>query len=336
MKILIYEHITGGGLNGSPLPHSLAQEGDVMLQALLRDLTVLPGIEVWVCRDARLPLPRHGGNMRVLPVQEGNDMLALFDAWMNECDAVWPVAPETGALLETFCARVQAAGKLLLTSPADAVRICGDKLRTFELLKQHAVPSVAAWPLPDDIPGPNRRWVVKARDGAGCADSTIVGTAAEYRSVKAALINPDNFILQAFTPGKPASLSCLFKHGKASLLSYNEQQIAIRGRYFELHGCIVNASCPDWERYRQLIGRVAQALPALWGYVGLDVLETPDGPLILEINPRLTTSYAGLRQALHGNIAQQVLDLLHAGLPQTVRHGQPVTVAIPQEHVDGG
>jgi predicted ATP-grasp superfamily ATP-dependent carboligase len=336
MRILVYEYITGGGLNAVDLPHSLAREGDLMLQALLRDLTSVPDAEVWVCRDARLPLRPDGDNVRLLPVHEGCDMLALFDTWMSECDAVWPIAPETGALLESLCTRVQAAGKLLLTSSAEAVRICGDKLRTFELLQQHAIPAVASWPLPGDLPEPNRRWVVKARDGAGCADSAIVATAAEYRSVKSALSDPDNFILQAFTPGKPVSLSGLFKHGEVSLLSYNEQQIAVCGRHFELQGCIVNAPCSDWARYRQLIARVARALPALWGYAGVDLLETPDGPLVLEINPRLTTSYAGLRQALRGNIARQVVDLLHAGLPQTVRHGRPVAVAISQERADGG
>jgi predicted ATP-grasp superfamily ATP-dependent carboligase len=335
MRILVYEYITGGGLNGRPLPSSLAQEGDLMLQALLRDLAALPAIEVWVCRDARLPLPRCGETVRVLPVREGEAMDALFDRWMHECDAVWPVAPETGALLEDVCARVHAAGKLLLTSPVEAVRICGDKLRTFERLQQYAIPAVPAMPLPGNLPRPDRRWVVKAKDGADCADTTIIDDAADYRSVKAVLHDADNFILQPFTPGKPASLSCLFKHGEASLLSYNEQQIAVRGRHFELLGCIVNAPCPDWERYRQLAGQVAQALPALWGYAGIDMLETSAGPLVLEINPRLTTSYAGLRQALHANVAQQVVDLLHAGLPPTGRRGQPVTVSIPKDYAHG-
>ena len=48
---------------------------------------------------------------------------------------------------------------------------------------------------------------------------------------------------------------------------------------------------------------------------------------MLEVNPRLTTSYAGLRAALNVNPAALVLDLLGDG-PHTlqVRGGQTVTV----------
>lgn len=336
MRIFVYEFITGGGLIGQSLPQSLAQEGDLMLHALLEDLAQLPDIEMSVCRDARLPLPPLGGNIRVLPVSEESGMVECFNAEMRRADAVWPIAPETGALLENLCRRVQAAGKQLLTSPAEAVRIGGDKLRTYELLRQHAIPAVASCRLPGVLPAASSHWVVKARDGAGCADSMIVANNGAYQRVKATLNNPDNFILQPLTSGKPISLSCLFKHGEAALLSYNLQQIAICGAHFELHGCLVNAPCPDWELYRQFAQRVAQALPELWGYAGLDMLETPDGPLVMEINPRLTTSYAGLRQALQSNIAQRILDLPYAGLPPSIQLGRPVQVAIPKEKPHGG
>ncbi|MGR8933444.1 MAG: ATP-grasp domain-containing protein [Gammaproteobacteria bacterium] len=329
MKILLYEFITGGGLNGRNLPFTLAQEGDLMVQALVQDLAQLPAIEVWVCRDARLPLLTSGDNLRVLPVPEGSDIDSFLDEWIQYCDAVWPIAPETGGVLEGLCHRVHAAGKRLPTSPAEAVRLCGDKLRTVERLQQYGIPTVTTYCLSDTLPASNEGWVVKARDGAGCSDSYIVETAHDYQSVKSALKPAANFILQPFIAAKPVSLSCLFKHGRAALLSYNEQQIAIYGRHFELQGCIVNAPCPDWQYYRQFAERVAHTFPALWGYAGLDLLETPDGPLLLEINPRLTTSYAGLSRALQKNIAQYVLNLFHADLPQCIPQGQAVAVTVP-------
>lgn len=335
MKLLVYEFITGGGLNGQVLPRSLAQEGDLMLQALLQDLSLLPEIEIVVFRDARLPPPFYGENVHVLPVPEGSGMLELFVDWTGRCDAVWPIAPEIGGLLAALCECVQDAGKLLLTSPVAAVRIGGDKLRTFERLQRHAIPAVPTYRLAEHLPGRHSRWVVKVRDGAGCGDSTIIGSAEDYRRVKATLNEPGNFILQPFIDGEPASLSCLFKHGQAALLSYNRQQIVVRDAHFELQGCIVNAPCPDWERYRQLANRIAEALPELWGYAGADLLDTPDGPLLLEINPRLTTSYAGLRHALQRNIAQYVVNLPYTALPPSIRQGQAVSVTIPKENPHG-
>jgi predicted ATP-grasp superfamily ATP-dependent carboligase len=46
----------------------------------------------------------------------------------------------------------------------------------------------------------------------------------------------------------------------------------------------------------------------LWGYVGVDLVLADAGPIVLEINPRLTTSYCGLRDALGINPAALVLD----------------------------
>ncbi|MGH8600628.1 MAG: hypothetical protein ACRET1_08180, partial [Burkholderiales bacterium] len=55
MRIFVYEYITGGGLLDKAVPASLAREGEVMAQALMRDLAELSGVEVLTTRDARLP-----------------------------------------------------------------------------------------------------------------------------------------------------------------------------------------------------------------------------------------------------------------------------------------
>ena len=56
-------------------------------------------------------------------------------------------------------------------------------------------------------------------------------------------------------------------------------------------------------------------ISGLWGFVGVDLILGADAEgredLAIEINPRLTTSYVGLRALLHGNLAG--LMLRHAG-----------------------
>ena len=62
------------------------------------------------------------------------------------------------------------------------------------------------------------------------------------------------------------------------------------------------------------------AIPSLRGYVGIDFIQTEEGPMVLEINPRLTTSYCGLRSALGVNVADLVLQLFRSGtLPAITR-----------------
>jgi len=76
--------------------------------------------------------------------------------------------------------------------------------------------------------------------------------------------------------------------------------------------------------------QIAAALPDLWGHVGADLVETRKGPVVIEINPRLTTSYVGLRDALGINPAGLVLHLLDRdvadiAIPERIR---PTAVSI--------
>ena len=76
--------------------------------------------------------------------------------------------------------------------------------------------------------------------------------------------------------------------------------------------------------------RIAKAFPGLWGYVGIDLIDSPAGPLVLEINPRLTTSYVGLAAAIGGNPAGMVLAMLaaDADLPVAPEAVEPVAVDV--------
>ena len=51
-------------------------------------------------------------------------------------------------------------------------------------------------------------------------------------------------------------------------------------------------------------------MPGLWGYIGIDIMESARyGTQVLEINPRLTTSYAGLYQATGIRLIRELLRL---------------------------
>jgi predicted ATP-grasp superfamily ATP-dependent carboligase len=56
-------------------------------------------------------------------------------------------------------------------------------------------------------------------------------------------------------------------------------------------------------------------MPPCTGYVGVDLIlgGDPDGheDAVIEINPRLTTSYVGLRAVAEQNLAEQMLRVAH-------------------------
>jgi predicted ATP-grasp superfamily ATP-dependent carboligase len=84
----------------------------------------------------------------------------------------------------------------------------------------------------------------------------------------------------------------------------------------------------DLSVYRDLVDNIAHALPELWGYVGIDLIQTPEQQFVLEINPRLTTSFVGINAALGINVAENILQLLKGKPTLKAVCNQPITIEV--------
>ncbi|MCW2241323.1 ATP-grasp domain-containing protein [Azospirillum canadense] len=326
MRILVCEFVTGGGMPpDAPIPSSLAREGDLMLRALVDDLLEIPEVEVMVTRDARLPPLRPP--VRSITIDDPRESWALWEDLAREADAVWPIAPETEGALERFSRMVESAGRRLLNSPADAVAVASSKAATADALSAAGLPVAPVWhvgALGADRPPGDGPWVVKPDDGAGCVDTRLLRDRGDWIAWRGE-VNRAGFVAQPFQPGTPASLSMLCRDGRAWLLTVNRQDVSLSGQSFAYGGGIVGGM-PSTPPLAGLAQGVAAALPGLFGYVGVDFIAGPDGPTILEVNPRLTTSYVGLRRATGLNGAAAVLDLARAPPvpPRPVERVEPV------------
>lgn len=328
LKILIFEYITGGGLNKSDLPESLAREGLLMLQSLLDNLTRIATIEPLIMLDFRMVGRLASNPYNIYIIRSEHECCQEFARLMLLCDAVWPIAPESDFILKTLCEEVERSGKLLLTSPASIVAIAGNKWLTYKHLRQHSINTVPTHRLSDFCFTPGE-WMVKPIDGVGCEDSYLVSDPEHFDTVTASLDN-NNYIVQPHIQGEKTSLSCLFKQGRGWLLCANRQQFDIINKQYHLTGITVNFTS-DTSLYQDLVTDVAKAMPDLWGYAGIDLIETPDQLLVLEINPRLTTSYAGVSSALGINCADAVLDLLSGDPHLEPTHHQAVNIKITKQ-----
>ncbi|HEX4584758.1 MAG TPA: ATP-grasp domain-containing protein [Burkholderiaceae bacterium] len=323
MRIHVFEFICGGGLAGRPLPAQLVREGDLMLAALIGDLVELPGVRVSFARDVRLAAPADARlrQARVCWRAPGLSPRRALAHEIAASDAIWPIAPESGGELERAARAVLEAGRVLLGPWPDAIALATSKSATARQLARAGIAVApclrpgAAWP---PIDGP---WVLKPDDGAGCVGVRIFGSRQEAENAAAAAPaeNGQALIAQPWIDGDAMSLSVVSAPGRVDVLSVNRQQLRLHDGAVELVAIDVNCE-PATAALAALARQVADAMPGLRGYFGIDWVRTPCGPLVIEVNPRLTSSYAGLKPALGLNVAQRVLADI-AGGPVPPRRG---------------
>ena len=315
VRVHVFEFICGGGLGLQPsLSASLAREGDLMLAAVLDDLLELPHVEVSFARDARLALPqlRFAGQQkraaRACWRSPGAPPAEAFAREISSSDAVWPIAPETGGELERAARAVLDAHRMLLGSQPRAIAVAGSKSATAQRLQEKGIAVVPCF-LPGEVwPAIDGPWVVKPDDGAGGLRSSVFETRElAARAVAGATGKGEaKLVAQPWIEGDAMSLCALASPHAVVALSVNRQHLRIEPSELQLQAIEVNCEPVDAQLAR-LTQQVAEAIPGLRGYFGIDFVRGPSGPVVIEVNPRLTTSYAGLRAALGWNVAQWVL-----------------------------
>jgi len=324
LRIFAFEYVTAGGWREIAAPPSLVAEGAMMLRALVRDLACLPGIEIVVAGDPELAIAACGAT--IATVAPG-DLWGSWRAIAARCDLAWPIAPETGGLLEDVVRVAASAGCDVLASRGRALAIARSKRATAAWLGARGVPVVPTTGLDEPPPASAAGWVIKPDDGAGAVDTMLVadrdGLARrrERRGGK-------RYAVQPFLAGTALSLSLLARDGEAWLLSCNRQEVSLAGGVFRYEGGLVGGAEAQRATLAPLGRRIAEILPELWGYVGVDLIDGEAGPMVLEINPRLTTSYIGLADSIGLNPAELVLALRRRPLAELVRPLAPRPVAV--------
>ncbi|MGJ0485525.1 MAG: ATP-grasp domain-containing protein [Methylomicrobium sp.] len=326
MKILVFEYISGGGRNRNELPDSLAREGLLMLNSLLEGLAKIPEVDITVMLDARLMHELDSSPNQIALIGPQDDCFSRFERLAKQHDAVWPIAPEFDSILFTLCRTVEQLGKTLLVSGSDAVRLAGDKYRTFQCLIREQIPTVSTRMLNNSSVF-SEECVIKPVDGVGGEDSYRICDADDFERIVESLHGTGKYIVQPHLYGEKTSLSCLFKNGRSWLLSVNLQEFDIVNGQYRLAAIQVNCRT-DLSPYRNLAASIAKAIPGLWGYAGIDLIETPERVLVLEVNPRLTSSFVGLNAALGINAAALVLQLLHGDPIIQYRANKSATVQV--------
>ncbi len=300
MHVFVYEDLTAQGLGRAPNSpgHSMYLEGRAMRDAIAEDLSRVEDVEVSVVAEEDVPLPQDG-----------------FEQGSREADWTFLIAPELGGRLLHLAASVERVGGRLLGPSVEAIRLTSDKVALFEFWRKRGVPTPATT---EREPGMCEAFPVvwKPRDGAGSTRTYLLQSSQDVVRVRASLsldkdVGPR--IMQEYVPGLAASISFLCGPQLHLALPPASQLLSSDGSFQYLGGEIPLE--PRLAERALQLGRLAlQDLPGLLGFIGIDLVlgDREDGSrdFAIEINPRLTTSYLGLRELASTNLAETLLALV--------------------------
>ena len=321
MKILIFEWLLGGGqyLGQADRQHDpkLQSQGGQMLQALEQDFSAI-GFDVTITLEANSTYTPQPSTEAVL-IRPEDSLPGQLRQLACKTDFILLVAPETdGKLLQCSQWLVDFQKKFLSPQPK-VVELCSNKTETCRFLKRHSIPVPSGVLIEPDgrdirhypprftsfLPG-----VLKPNCGAGGEATYFVEDKDALLRIMekqaAQLFRPMR--LEAWIEGLPASTSLICGPAGYVVLPPTRQVFRSQpmGAYVRNQD---DLSQDHKSRANDLACRIADVLPPTCGYLGIDMIlgDSPKEDRVVEINPRLTSSYSLLRKLRSDNLAETML-----------------------------
>jgi len=304
MRVFVYEHISAGGAVDAVADELLAA-GREMRDAVVNDLLRAGDCDVSIAIAPHAPQPSAAARALRPPAGVAASDFVAHQARLH--DLVWVIAPETGGVLARLQRVVDA--ERWLGCDAAAIALASSKRATLARAAEHGLTT----PLAFAASPTTRRWIVKPDDGAGAVDTRVHNTQAAAREdLETRRQRGEAAVLEPWIVGEPLSLSLLCDAQRIELLSVNRQQLTVDAFGVLSFDAVRIAAWPLGDARAATLRSWAQALAGaiagLRGYVGVDLVWHPQrGPVLIEINPRVTMAYVGLSAALGRNLAAAVL-----------------------------
>jgi predicted ATP-grasp superfamily ATP-dependent carboligase len=318
-SVFVYEYLSGGGDLDGEAADCLLPQGVAMRNAIVADLLRVPEVAATcaVCDRPGAHAPP-GVGLTATP-RNGESAAAFVQCMAAEHDLTWVVAPETQGLLAHLNEAVGPAG--WIGCSAGAIRTASSKSATLEALARGGVLTPLAFA---DRPG--LRWVVKPDDGAGSVDTIVHrDRALAQADMETRHATRRSATLEPFVEGEAMSMSLLAQALCVEAIAFNRQDITVAPNGAVVFNGVRHCVCdpvndPRVAALHGVAADVARVLPGLQGFVGVDLVWHPShGPVVIEVNPRVTTAYVGLSAVLGRNLAAEIVAMHGAA---EARHGR--------------
>ncbi|MFX1339282.1 MAG: ATP-grasp domain-containing protein [Promethearchaeota archaeon] len=325
-RIFIFEFVSGGGFNQVEIPSSLFCEGYSMLRTIIADFKAMD-FEITTLLDERINflIPYLEADS-LQCIKNDDNYITIFKKVLRDCDYAFIIAPEFTDILYDLTKIVQEEKKKLLSICLKGIELGSSKIKTYDFFRKINIKTPKTYQIPlkngldvDFITQKLKEFkspiVIKPFDGVGAESIYHFEKKNQiynfFNDSKANNIDLNRkFIVQEYIKGEDLSVSLVgipFKTKQAyippKILSINYQDINIKNsrgdsEYF-------GGSTPI-ENYTHMIKNIIKVLETLDlsmfnSFFGIDFIKNQNSLAFIEINPRLTTSYIGIRNILKIN-----------------------------------
>ena len=324
MKILVYEYFSGGGFTFEKFSHSILSEGFGMLRTLISDFLAV-GHQITTIVDSRI-LKLNSLQIdanHIISISSLQDLKQTIIKLSGEVDAAYIIAPETDGILEDILKIIEYAGIISLNCSIGGIAKVSDKLLLNNFLREMDIttPKTIGFTTSENFVDIKEKIfknlclpiILKPSIGTSGEGVSII---RNEKNLKKAIqkINSQfkgkKAIAQEYIKGNSVSVSLLASGNKAISISLNKQIVTIERteNNSKYKGGFVPYKTPLKKKCFEISEKIIQSIPGLKGYVGIDLILTDNDVVTLEINPRLTTSYIGVRNVVKLNLAQKIID----------------------------
>ncbi len=333
-SIFIFEFVSGGGFSQVDIPSSLFCEGYGMLRCIIADFKAL-GFEIFTLLDHRIEFLSDYLEVDFIKVVDAKDnYIKIFKDIIQKCKYCFIIAPEFSNILYDLTKIARNNDKTILSVDLEGIKLGSSKIKTYNFFKEYEIltPKTYLIPFKNDCLDLNfiiQKFkklqcpiIIKPEDGVGA--ESIYYFENEYQISNFFQEYSDEielnrrFILQEYIEGRDLSVSLIGRSNSVGtklnipmVLSINSQDI--KNKNLRRESEYLGGYTPV-EDYREITDNLSSFLNKIdlskfQGYFGIDFIRSHNKSLqFIEINPRLTTSYIGLRKVLNENPVKLIVN----------------------------
>jgi len=333
-NIFIFEFVSGGGFNQVEIPSSLFCEGYAMLRTIIEDFKNL-GFHITTLLDSRIDFLSNYMKADVIKsVEFEEDYLKKYTKCVRDSNYCFVIAPEFSSILYNLTKIIKKNKKKLLSIDLKGVKLGASKFETYKFFIANEINTPKSYRIPfkgsvldldfilkkfDQL---DRSIVIKPDDGVGSELIFYFERKDDilqfFESSNKISDTNRKYLIQEYIEGDPMSVSIINDQPLGKLVENSPKILSINAQNLQITDSTMDSAyfggftpIDQFELLKIQIEDILKRvdLSAFKGYFGIDFVKKTDNSLsFIEINPRLTTSYVGIRNVLEFNPMALLLD----------------------------